>query len=131
MVDYEALAQVVVESGTEIAATFIGPEWRPQMLTAPGGAQFDERLTLVKPIARYLEEKQMPDLPPGVLVLLAIGLYSSRRFQVPNTRQKVGGMMKMAWGKVTGFFKRKKKAAPGAIVVKPEAEPTAEEPSHE
>lgn len=113
-VDYDQLANVLVEMTTEIMASAIGPEWRPGKLQGPNGISIDERITLTRPLAIYMESKELPDLPPGVVVLLAIGLYSSRRFHQENTRKKFGWMFKAAKEKIFGFFRRKKKNAPPA-----------------
>jgi hypothetical protein len=125
-VDYNEMAGMVVDMTTNIMATLVGPEWKPGTLIAPSGATFSEKLMLQKPLAKYLESKEVPDLPPGFLLLAAIGIYSSSRFREPNTREKLGGIIRWTKGKVAGFFRRKKKGAPG--VVRPEAPAGAAQP---
>lgn len=119
-VDYDEMAGMVVDMTTNIAAAMIGPEWKPRMLQAPNGASFSERLVLTKPLAKYLESKEVPDLPPGFLLLAAVAIYSSSRFREPNTREKLGGIFRWAKGKVAGFFKRKKKVEKMASPAQPD-----------
>jgi hypothetical protein len=123
-VDYEALANLIVEMGTNAMAMIVGPEWLPGRIKTPAGAEFDERLMLTKPLARYLEENEFPDIPPGVMFCMAAGMYSAQRFRVPNTREKVGGFFKGVWSWVTSRFRRKTR--PGVIRPQPAAQESQE-----
>ena len=114
-VDYEALANMAFDMGTQSMAMLIGPEWLPGTVKSPSGAEFDERLTIVPALAKYLESKEVPDLPPGVVLCLCVAMYSSRRFRTPNTREKLGGLFGWVKNKVFGIFRRNKKPSPGAV----------------
>ena len=123
-VDYEALANMAFDMGTQSMAMLIGEEWLPRKLKSPSGAEFDERLTIVPALAKYLESKEVPDLPPGVVLCLCVAMYSSARFRMPNTREKLGGLFSWVKGKVFGIFRRNKKPRePGAVRTTTEPRP--------
>jgi hypothetical protein len=122
-VDYVALAGVAVDMTTQTLAMLIGPEWILGRIELPNGESVSERPMIVGPMAKWLEAKEVPDLPPGAILLLALGMYASRRARVPNTREKIGGMFAWAKGKLFGFFRRKKKPAP--VQARPQPEKAA------
>jgi hypothetical protein len=113
-VDYQALAGLAVDGVAHIMAALIGPEWNLGSFKVPvsetESKTVEERPMLVGPMAKWMESKELPDLPPGAMVVLAFGLYASRRTRVPNTREKLGGFFKWGKNKLFGFFSRKRKS---------------------
>jgi hypothetical protein len=128
-VDYDALAALGVDMFTQTMSMIIGPEWMPGKIKGPDGSEFDEKIVLLRPLKKYLESKQVPDLPPGVMLCFAVVMYSSIRFRQPNTREKLGGFFKAAKDKVFGWFKWRKKMKPGFVrSPEPRPEPKQVEP---
>jgi hypothetical protein len=101
-VDYDALAIAVFGMTTGILAQSIGPEWLPR--EPPPGLPGEKEMVCTA-LATYMKSKNMPDLPPGVMLCLVIGMYSAPRLQAPATKEKVKGM----WFWLRSKFGRKKK----------------------
>lgn len=95
-VDYDALARFTFGSGTGLLTKVLGPEWAP--------ASEQETEGVVQPLAAYFKSKGVRDIPPGVLVLLALGLYCAPRVTVPNTRTKLRLFFLWTQGKLSAFF---------------------------
>jgi hypothetical protein len=112
-VDYLGMSAMMFCMGTSVLAQFFGPEWLPREGRAeqprpglpPVPAIPGEAELVVPCIARYLESKQMPDIPPGVMLTLVLASYAAPRFREPNTREKLGGV----WLWIKSKLGRKKK----------------------
>lgn len=107
--DYRKNAELTFDTATSLLAGFIGPEWGPGDLKMGDKVirtAADERESVVAPLAKLYEIKQMPDIPPGWALAIAVVAYAAPRFRVPNTREKTFGL----WLKVKGLFGRFKKS---------------------
>jgi hypothetical protein len=47
---------------------------------------------VVPVLAKYLESKQMPDLPPGIMLTMVLAAYAAPRFREPATKEKIKGV---------------------------------------
>ena len=93
-VDYAALSMMVFGTTTSIACAFFGPEWQPRSK--------EEADMMLKGWENYLRAKNVPDLPPGIMLLALYLVYSGPRLREPNTMNK----LKMIWGGVAGWFRK-------------------------
>ncbi len=84
-----ASASAIVDTTTGICASMISVEWRTSI---------DEREQLIDATTRYMHAKNIPDIPPGALLLLAIGAYIIPRLSMPDTQRLIGELK----GKVLG-----------------------------
>lgn len=104
-VNYQVMAETTFDMSIFLMVTAIGPEWNPREYEVNGN-KLNERSMVVEAMRKYYEAKQLPDLPPGVMLCLVLGSYSAARFAVPNTSSK----LKLAWAwtkvKVGGIFGR-------------------------
>jgi hypothetical protein len=102
---------------TGVLATTLGPEWLPRDMNGEKGG---ERQTVTVPLEIYFRSKEMPDLPPGVVLLLALAMYGAPRLRAPDTSSK----LKRVFLWVRSRFKKSK---PAYAVRTPEkkVEPTA------
>src|SRR5580692_930237 len=96
-VDYKALAESCFAIVTGVACNVIGPEWRPK--------SEEEKNSVVVPLEIYLRAKNVPDLPPGVILALACASYAGSRLREPNTITRVKGF----WGWVKSKLWRKRR----------------------
>lgn len=96
-VDYKAQAEALFDLSTGVLASTIGAEWLPRAAepNRPG-----EREVVCVHLAKYLETKQMVDLPPGAMVVLMMTLYSIPRLREENTRN----VLKKAWTGICNFY---------------------------
>ncbi len=101
-VNYDAMATALFHMGTGTLAQVLGPEWLPR---EPGPGIPGEVEIIVPAIKRYIESKQMSDLPPGMMLTVVLIAYAAPRFSAPNTKQKVQG----TWLWLKSKFGRKKK----------------------
>jgi hypothetical protein len=114
LVDYPAVAGMTFDMLTNILASIFGPEWRPE--------NAEERTMVTMSLAAYMKSKNMPDIPPGLMLVLVCAIYSAKRFQAPPTKAKIKlifGWLKLKLGR---FFRRR---AP--MAVPPFLEPVASE----
>lgn len=88
-VNYQLMAEATFDVTTGVAASAIGPEWNAK--------NEDERQMVCKPLARYLEYKQVKDLPPNLALALVVVAYSAPRLREPGTASKL--RMLWAWTK--------------------------------
>lgn len=102
-VDYGAMGAVLVDLVTQTAANILGPEWLPRSIDDGKGNKVEERTVLIGATAAYLKSRQMPDIPPGWVLVAVVAAYATPRFTQPTTRQRIGGVLN--WFK--GLFKRK------------------------
>jgi hypothetical protein len=105
-VNYNQLAALTFDMSTGLLANIFGPEWMARA-DAPGATTSKERDHMCGAISRYMESKQMPDMPPGVILTICCVAYAAPRFQAPPTKTKIKLWLGWTWTKVTGFFKRK------------------------
>lgn len=77
-VDYKAMAGFIVTMGTGTAAKLIGPEWEPD--------SEQEKEFLVTAVESYLQVKQSPDIPPGMMLAIVLAGYSAKRLSAPATQ---------------------------------------------
>ena len=118
-VDYMALSAMMFGMTTNVLAQTLGPEWlprpgtpeqqRPGLAPIPGMPGEDQMIVPV--LAKYLESKQMPDLPPGIMLTLVLAAYAAPRFREPATKEKIKGV----WFWVRSKFGRKNRG-PMAVV---------------
>lgn len=104
--DYKATALFIVTMATGTAAGIIGPEWNPDSEAEKEG--------LVNAVAAYLETTGAPDIPPGMMLLIVVGVYSAKRINQPATQtfiQKVKLKAAKIGGWIKGRFSRKPRAA--------------------
>lgn len=79
-VNYKALGGALVAMVTGAATTLIGPEWEPQP---------HESATLTETTAAYLKAKNVSDIPPGWMLVIAICSYALPRLATDNTQMKI------------------------------------------
>jgi hypothetical protein len=99
-VDYMALSAMMFGMTTNVLAQALGSEWlprpgRPEQSRpglAPIPAMPGEDQMVVPVLAKYLESKQMPDLPPGIMLTLVLAAYAAPRFREPATKEKIKGV---------------------------------------
>lgn len=96
-IDYKALSEMMFDTSTALMAGSFGPEWKPR--------NADERSAVVGPLARYLESKQVRDVPPGMMLCIVVVAYSAPRLKEPST----AGKLKLAYGWVKSKLSRGKK----------------------
>jgi hypothetical protein len=82
-----------IVAGQTIADTFIGcahmalgDEWAPRLDPATG---MNERLAMGQAWGRYLESRDMRDIPPGVMVTMVMTMYALPRLVQPQTQSKL------------------------------------------
>ena len=88
-------AIATVDSITNIMASLIGPEWVTEK---------QERENLVSVTANYYKSKGLTDIPPGALLAIVWGGYCAARFQHENTRSKLFGFFRTAYGSIRGLI---------------------------
>jgi hypothetical protein len=71
--DYKGLATFAVDMTTGGMAGLLGPHW--QCRPAPGPGLPDEREMLIGHLTKYLEENEIKDIPPGVLLGISVAGY--------------------------------------------------------
>lgn len=76
------------------AAQMIGPEWAPSD---------NERTQVESAMATYFESQGIQDIPPGIALVLVIGIYAFPRIQHENTRNKI-----RSFGETLGLIQPKK-----------------------
>lgn len=84
---------------TGVATQFIGDEWAP-------ADRAEEKFMVDSIDAYFVARGGAPDLGPGWGLLAACVVYSMRRSNKPNTRDKIGYAWNKARSVVTGWFKR-------------------------
>jgi hypothetical protein len=89
--NFRGMAEMTFGLATGMLSNIFGPEWQP--------ANPDEKEGVVKPLEEYFRVKQMPDLPPGWLVVIACMAYSAPRLHHPNTRAKIKNTVNRLRGK--------------------------------
>lgn len=97
----ELTAGLTFDMSTHLLATFVGPEWKPK--------DDAEREMMIGHLKAYYLTKDMPDLPPGVILAFAIGGYGAQRIGQPATSMKIKiswAWLKIKFGGIFGF-KRK------------------------
>jgi hypothetical protein len=108
------MAGMLFDMSTGTLAVVLGPEWqaRPsQEVTLPDGRKqvVDERMNVVSALAKYLESKEVKDIPPGIMLTVVVLAYAAPRFQAPSTKAKIVGGWTWLKSKIGGFFKGKPK----------------------
>jgi hypothetical protein len=109
-VDYRAQATMAVALTTGILSKVIGPEWEPE--------NEKEMESVVIPLEAYFRTKQMPDLPPGWIVAIAIAGYSAKRLSAPATQSFVSrtkDRAKMVFLWLKNRLSKKKKFTPQIV----------------
>lgn len=97
-VNYQLLSEMVFDTGAATLTMTFGQEWQPR---TP-----DERGNVCGALAKYLEAKQVQDIPPGMLLTIVLVAYSMPRLKEPTT----AGKIKLGWLWIRNKFSRKKKA---------------------
>ncbi len=67
-----------------------GEEYIPVALDEKG--LITERALLEDAAYEYCKAHDLSDIPPGMYVTLAVGMYYTKRFQMPKTKEKVKGI---------------------------------------
>jgi hypothetical protein len=88
VVDYKAVATMLFDMTTNSLSTALGPEWMPNTNGTP-----DEKTVMVSAIEGYMRAKEMPDIPPGMMLTIALVAYSAPRLRAPQTSDK----LRKAW----------------------------------
>jgi hypothetical protein len=101
-VNYDAMATTLFDISTGAAGKLFGPEWLP--------SSNDEKQAVVGAAANYLRSKGLPDIPPGMMLVLVLGMYAAPRIQQPSTRGKLAA----AWTWVRVKIFRRKIGRPAA-----------------
>ena len=97
----EVTSATIIHTATSIMSGLIGKEWAIE--------NKDEFNSLHIPLKSYLQSKNITDVPPGVLLTIAVLGYSMKRMQQPNTREKLSLLAikaKSFFGGILGRFKR-------------------------
>lgn len=87
-------AMATVDSITSVMTSLVGGEWATPK---------EERDNLIAVTAAYYKSKGMTDIPPGAMMVIVWGGYCAARFQHENTREKLFGFARRAYGTVRGF----------------------------
>lgn len=98
VVNYQAMAEMTFNIVTGACCQMIGPEWAPN--------DEKEKATIVLPLAAYYQSKNLPDIPPGMLLCLTVTAYAAARTRTPNTREKLS----RGWNWIRGRFGKKSAA---------------------
>jgi hypothetical protein len=93
-VDYQAIGGAICDTIVGVCAGVIGPVWN---YAGP-----EERRNLVSATANYMRAKNMPDIPPGWLLVIAISAFALPRLNHPQTINAIAKVK----SKVTGAFQR-------------------------
>lgn len=80
-VDHWPVAKQITNVGVNLAVRFIGPEWEPR--------DKDELPQVAFALKDYFDARGVPQMPPEVVLLLAIGAYAAPRLNHDNTRKKL------------------------------------------
>ena len=89
--NFRGMAEMTFGLATGMLTTIFGPEWQP--------ANPEEKEGVVKPLEDYFRVKQIPDLPPGWVLVIAVLAYSAPRLHHPNTRNKIVATVNKIRGK--------------------------------
>ena len=84
MPDYSATGKILAGLFFGVTTSMIGPEWEPSV---------SENENITNATVRYCEAMEISDIPPGIALLLCVGMYAAPRFQHPNTRAKLRSAM--------------------------------------
>lgn len=76
---------------------FFGEEWKPESEA--------EQNALNKAFYDYFKAKGLGDLPPGVALACALGMYTSKRLAKPTTSQRISYALGWITGKIGRIFK--------------------------
>lgn len=101
-IDYMGMSKMIFQMSTGTLANIFGPEWLPR--PAQPGMPGEEEIVIVH-LATYLKSKEIPDIPPGVMLCLVLSMYAAPRFQAPTTKEKVKGV----WFWIKSKFTKRKK----------------------
>jgi hypothetical protein len=116
--NYHAMAEMLFDMTTGgILVPVLGPEWMPR--ASPRPELPSERDFMVERLEVYFESQELPDIPPGIFLLLAIATYAAPRFAQPSTKEKVKGMFTWAKEKMGGLFRKRKQLPPAPPATEP------------
>lgn len=93
------VAKQIVNVGINLSVRFFGDEWKP--------VDKDEAMNVAFAFRDYFDARGVPQMPPEVVLLLAISAYAAPRLNHDNTRKKLQRMFQRVkdW---RDSFKRKK-----------------------
>lgn len=94
-----ATAVTMVSLLTTTGVTIFGSEWIPVKDEKAG---VDERENLVVAFDRYFEATGTLDLPPSLVLVVAVGAYAIPRFTMPETKKRVANIVKYVKEKNSG-----------------------------
>ncbi len=88
-------AQVTSELIFTVGQAVGGEEWQPKLDKKNG---IDERSAMVNAWAAYYRARGIADLPPEVMLAVALGSYAVPRFFMPATKTRVGKFKEWFYG---------------------------------
>ena len=83
--DYNELAAPLTNTFFSLCVGIFGDEWKPAV---------SEAENIQNALARYLRAKNMPDLPPGWILAIAVSGYAAPRFTRPQTQAKISSWVR-------------------------------------
>lgn len=107
--DYRAASVAICGIGFGVAQSLFGEAWKPQSA---------EQSNIESAVETYFRAKGIIDLPPGIVVVLAVGAYALPRVNDPITRERFGGLMASI-----GLAKRQVKPVANTATPQPETPP--------
>jgi len=79
-VDYRGLAAFLCTVGFSATEKALGEHWKPLP---------EERQQIESATAKYAESQGWDDLPPGIVLLIAVGMYAMPRIPHPETKARL------------------------------------------
>jgi len=107
IINFEAPATMTFDMSVGILARLFGPEWNP--------ANAEERKQMIEGIRLYYQSINLPDIPPGYMLVILVAAYSAPRLAQPQTKDKLS----RTWLWFKSKFSRRKPMHP-IVVVKDE-----------
>jgi hypothetical protein len=114
-VDYRGMADFLSTLLFNSTQSALGKEWEPSQ---------SEREQINKYAALYMESQGYDDIPPGIALCLAVGMYAVPRFAMPETKARL-----RSFGENVGLVKRKPRAIAAPPAPAPEPAPLPERAS--
>jgi hypothetical protein len=71
---------------------FGGEEWAPILLVENGVTKYDEDAFMTEAYTEWCKAKNIKDVPPGVILSVALISYAAPRMRMPETQKRVAGL---------------------------------------
>jgi len=81
-IDYESVAQGFASLWFSVGTLTFGKDWEPDI-------EQREHIAVKDAIKRYVEARQIPDMPPGLNLSIVLVTYSLARLQKPTVRSRL------------------------------------------